>query len=76
MERLENEELEEGEVNPIHYGEMPFFTCELTTLNRISFAVADDPFYKSNRSKYYPECVVFNSKGKLIVRINPSNPKS
>ena len=55
---------------------MSFFTCELTTLNRISFAVADDPFYKSLRQKYYPECVVFNAKGKLLVRINPSNPTS
>lgn len=60
VERLENEELEEGEKNPIIYEDMPFFTCELTSLNRISFAVADDPFYKSIRSKYYPECIVLN----------------
>ena len=55
---------------------MNFFTCELTSLNKISFAVADDPFYKSLRGKYYPECVVFNKRGKLLVRINPSNPSS
>lgn len=73
VERLENEELEEGETNPIVYENMPFFTCELTNLNRIAFAVADDPFYKSLRSKYYPECVVMNMKGKILSRVNPMN---
>lgn len=55
---------------------MPFFTCELTSLNRISFSVADDPFYKSTRSKYYPELVVMNIKGKILSRINPEQRKS
>jgi hypothetical protein len=55
---------------------MPFFTCELTSLNRIAFSVADDPFYKSLRGKYYPEVVVTNNKGKLISVINPYNTKS
>jgi hypothetical protein len=58
IEKLENEDLEEGETNPIKYEDMPFFTCELTSLNRIAFSVADDPFYKSLRSKYYPEVLV------------------
>jgi hypothetical protein len=55
---------------------MPYFTCELTTLNKINFAVADDPFYKSSRSKYYPECIVISSKGKVLARINPENRES
>lgn len=55
---------------------MPFFTCELTSLNRISFSVADDPFYKSIRSKYYPEVIVANAKGKLVAKINPDTKKS
>ena len=50
---------------------MPFFTCELTSLNRISFAVADDPFYKSERSKYYPECILINKKGRILAKVNP-----
>lgn len=48
----------------------------MTTLNRISFAVADDPFYKADRCKYYPECVVVSGKGKILVRINPWNRDS
>ena len=55
---------------------MPFFTLELTSLNRISFSVADDPFYKSDRQKYYPELVVMNIKGKILTRVNPDNRKS
>ena len=71
VEKLENEELDEGETNPIVYDIMPFFTCELTSLNRIAFGVADDPFYKPLRSKYYPECVILNIKGKVLARVNP-----
>ena len=50
---------------------MPFFTCELTSLSTISFAVADDPFYKSERSKYYPEIIVISAKGRIISKISP-----
>jgi hypothetical protein len=68
--------LDEGETNPVVYEKMPYFTCELTTLNKISFAVADDPFYKSERSKYYPECVVISKKGKILATINPFSRES
>ena len=51
---------------------MPYFTCELTSLNRISFSVADDPFYKSLRGKYYPEVLIINIKGKILARVNPN----
>jgi len=76
VERLENQELEEGESNPVVYDDSPFFICELTSLSRISFAVADDPFYKSERSKYYPECVVISPKGKILTKINPFHTSS
>lgn len=55
---------------------MPYFTLELTSLNRIAFSVADDPFYKSLRGKYYPELIVTNIKGKHLTTINPDHPKS
>ena len=73
IQRLMGEELEEGETNPIKYGSMPFFHCELTGLQRVSFSTADDPFYKTTVSKYYPEAVVFNSEGEVLTRIDPSN---
>jgi len=73
VENLENETLQEDETNPVVFEDMPFFTLELTSLNRISFSVADDPFYKSLRGKYYPELVLFNIKGKVLATINPDN---
>jgi hypothetical protein len=76
VEKFENEDLDEGEKNPIVYEDIPYFTLELTSLNRIAFSIADDPFYKSLRGKYYPELIVTNIKGKLLARINPENPKS
>lgn len=74
--KFENEDLEDGETNPIVYEDMPFFTLELTSLNRIAFSVADDPFYKSLRGKYYPEVIVTNVKGKHLATINPQHLKS
>ena len=58
------------------YDNSPFFICELTSLNRISFGVADDPFYKSERSKYYPEAVLISARGKIKARINPMNKEN
>mmetsp|Transcript_22787 Transcript_22787/g.17222 ORF Transcript_22787/g.17222 Transcript_22787/m.17222 type:complete len:131 (+) Transcript_22787:1047-1439(+) len=71
VDRLESQELEEGEANPIVFEDSPYFLLELTALSRISFAVADDPFYKAERSKYFPECVVISPKGKILTKINP-----
>ena len=76
VEAMENETLGEDDASPIVYEDMPFFTCELTSLNRISFSVADDPFYKAQRSKYYPELLVLNIKGKILARVNPDNRKA
>lgn len=76
VEKFENEDLDDNEKNPIVYEDIPYFTLELTSLNRIAFSIADDPFYKSLRGKYYPELIVTNIKGKIMARINPENPKS
>jgi Pyruvate/2-oxoacid:ferredoxin oxidoreductase gamma subunit len=50
---------------------MPWFTCEFTGMSRISFCVADDPFYKSLRAKYYPEVVLINHNSEIEAVINP-----
>jgi len=49
--------------HPIKYEEMPFYCLELTGLSKIAFSVADNPFYKQLKSKYFPELVVINLKG-------------
>ena len=55
---------------------MPFFHCELTGgLSRLAFSTADDPFYKSLDSKYYPEALVIDQNGAIAARVNPNNRK-
>jgi hypothetical protein len=67
---MENETLTEADKYPIVYEDMPFFTCELTGLSILSFSVADDPFFKSQRAKYYPEVVMINGKSDVKLTIN------
>jgi len=72
VSRLISEDLEDGETNPIQYGVMPYFHCELTGLSRLSFSTADDPFYKTSVAKYYPEAIIFNQEGEMIGKVSPS----
>ena len=82
IESIENETLEGGndeynvmKSNPIVFENMPLYQFELTTLSQIAFSVADDPFFKSSRSRFYPEVVVMNMKGTIKGRVNPQNRK-
>lgn len=77
VQRLGAEELDEGEVNPVVYEDMPHFHCELTGgINRLAFSTADDPFYKTSVAKYYPECVVVGADGTILARVNPTERSS
>lgn len=82
IESIENETLEGGndeynvmKSNPIVFELMPFYQFELTTISQIAFSVADDPFFKSIRSRYFPEVIVMNMKGDIKGRVNPQNRK-
>jgi len=44
-------------------------------MTRLCFSTADDPFYKVSVSKYYPECVVYDTTGEILARINPTKKK-
>ena len=66
-----HEELEEGDKNPVVYEDTPYFNCQLNGMNRLCFSTADDPFYKTGVSKYYPECVVYDKDGSVLARVNP-----
>ena len=70
-----DEELEEGEKNPVQYEDSPYFNCALNGMHRLCFSTADDPFYKTSVAKYYPECVVLDSAGKVLAKVNPQNRK-
>jgi hypothetical protein len=77
LERYAHEDLNEGEENPIKYEDMENFHCELSGgLTRLCFSTADDPFYKTSLSKFYPEATVFNKNGEMISQINPFTVKN
>lgn len=77
VQRMQAEELDEGETNPVVYETMPHFHCELTGgINRIAFSTADDPFFKTTTPKYYPEAVVVAPDGTIQARINPNERSS
>ena len=74
VENIINETLEEGQENPIKYGDWPedLFHCEITGgITKLAFSTADDPFYKTSIPKHYPEAVVFGKDGKQLAKVNP-----
>lgn len=82
IQAIEGESIEGGndeynvlKYNPIVFENMPLFHFELTNLNTVTFQVADDPFFKSIRCRYYPEVVVMNISGKVKARVNPTTRK-
>ena len=76
LTKMTNEELEEGEKNPIVYEDMPYFNCQLNGMHRLCFSTADDPFYKTAVSKYYPECIVYDKDGVILARVCPQSKKN
>lgn len=75
IERYKNEELEEGEQNPLRDQDSPFFSFVLDGMHRLCFSTADDPFYKVPVNKYFPECVLVDSDGTVLSRVNEDNRK-
>ena len=86
FEKKENEEFElyveaitkedEEIVDPIVYGPNPFYELELKSLQRLSFAVADNPFVKTDTAKYYPEIHVIYADGTVNTSIGPNKRSS
>lgn len=66
LEKFVEETLEDGEHNPVQYEENEYFELELKGINQISFAVANNPFFKLEVEKYFPEALVLNGEGKIL----------
>lgn len=64
---------DEEATDPIVYGPNPFYELELKGLHRLAFAVADNPFMKTDTAKYYPEIHVILADGTLVTTISPNN---
>lgn len=76
LDRLAEEQLEEGETNPIQFPDNKFFELELNTLDNLSFAVADNPFIKSDTAKFFPECLIVSGDGHIIDQVGPTSKQS
>jgi hypothetical protein len=77
IQAIEGESIEGGndeynilKYNPIVFENMPLVHFELTNLNTVAFQLADDPFFKSTRARFYPEVVVMNMSGKVKAKVN------
>jgi len=61
VEDYKNEQVDEvSHKYPIEFKPNSFFELELNALERIAFAVADNPFFRGDVAKYYPECHIIN----------------
>ncbi len=76
IEKLERDALEEGEQNPVVFEDNPLFSFDMNNLNRVSFGVSDNPFYKSLKDMYFPEVVVINKDAQVLARVNPVNKRN
>lgn len=74
IDKVENEQLDpEGEVYPFQFAKNDMYELELKDLQRLSFAVADNPFIKADVEKFYPEIHVISGDGEVLATINPTN---
>lgn len=71
-----DESLDENDKFPIVYEDNTFSELELNAIDHISLAVADNPFYKIDNDKYYPEAVVVNSDGEILARLSANQKEA
>jgi len=69
LERFESETLEENEQNPIKFDACQFPIFSVSKIPKLAFATADNPFYKPERCKYFPEVVVMTTEGEVLAKI-------
>jgi len=69
LDKFIDDALDEGERCPIEFPENHFYELELNQISYASFAVADNPFFKNEIAKYYPEAIVLNQQGDIITYI-------
>ena len=61
LDKFIDDTLEESESYPVEFYDNHFYDLELNSISNVSFAVADNPFFKNEIAKYYPEAIVLNA---------------
>ena len=73
IDKVENEQLDPEEPYPFKFPKNDMYELELKDLQRLSFAVADNPFIKADVEKFYPEIHVISGNGEVLATISPTN---
>ena len=71
LDKFIDDTLEESESYPVEFQDNHFYDVELNSISNVSFAVADNPFFKNEIAKYYPEAIVLNAQGEILTYIQP-----
>jgi hypothetical protein len=69
IEKFIEEQLEEGEHNPVTYEDNEYYDLALQGINHVSFAVANNPFFKLDTEKFYPQALVINAAGECLAKL-------
>jgi hypothetical protein len=60
-QKVGKETLEDGEHNPVTFDTNEYYDLALHGIDYVSFAVANNPFFKLDNEKYFPEALVINA---------------
>ena len=70
LEKLIEEQLEDTERWPVIMSPSHNVELELRQIESLSFGVADNPFFKLEPEKYYPEAIILSDDGEILAHIN------
>lgn len=73
LEKFVDETLEDGDHNPVTFEDNEYYDLELQGIQHISFAVANNPFFKLETEKFYPQALVINGEGKILAHLGGDN---
>lgn len=73
IEKFVEETLEDGEHNPVVFEENEYYDLELQGIKHISFAVANNPFFKIETEKFYPQALIIDGEGKILAHLGGDN---
>lgn len=69
LDKFIEETLDDSEHNPVVYEENEYYDLELQGINHVSFAVANNPFFKVETEKYFPQALVINGDGEVLAKL-------
>ncbi len=75
LDKFVEETLDEGEHNPVTFEVNENYELQLNSIKHISFAVANNPFFKIETEKFYPQAVVINAEGQILAHLGHGAPE-